>query len=181
MDIEVAARQGAGDRSRTGVQHFSLRKQRLDPRSFSLKRHSDRTTERMGRLEVEVLATDLRTLSEVSSRAVQRAQADGAGVRLMKELTGARVRKCQPSDCTYADRVERAIRGFHLDAQGEWVAELACGHQQHVRHSPPFFLRPWVLEAEGRKQRLGTPLECRLCDQNAPAPARAPDAGGEAA
>jgi hypothetical protein len=26
----------------------------------------------------------------------------------------------------------------HLDARGEWVAELTCGHQQHVRHQPPF-------------------------------------------
>jgi hypothetical protein len=91
------------------------------------------------------------------------------------------VRECHPSDCTYADRVERAIVGFYLDAQGEWVAELACGHQQHVRHQPPFHLRPWVLEDEGRQRRLGTPLECRLCDQDVHAPARGPDAGGEAA
>jgi hypothetical protein len=75
--------------------------------------------------------------------------------------------------------VERAIVGFHLDGQGEWVAELACGHQQHVRHKPPFYDRAWVLEAEGRRQRLGTPLECRLCDQNVPAPS--PEAGGETA
>ena len=82
---------------------------------------------------------------------------------------------------TYADRVERAIVGFHPDAEGEWVAELACGHRQHVRHQPPFYPRPWVLHAEGRRQRLGTPLECRLCDQNVPAPAPAGEAGGEAA
>jgi hypothetical protein len=63
-----------------------------------------------------------------------------------------------PSDCTYADRVERAMVAFYLDAQSEWVAELACGHHQHVRHQPPFHLRPWVLGAEGRQQRLGTPL-----------------------
>jgi uncharacterized protein DUF3565 len=65
--------------------------------------------------------------------------------------------------------MERSIVGFHLDAQGEWVAELACGHRQHVRHKPPFYPRPWVLEAEGRQQHLGTPLECRLCNQNVPA------------
>src|SRR4051794_33101406 len=81
----------------------------------------------------------------------------------------------------YGDRVEHAIVGFHLDAQGEWVAELACGHQQHVRHLPPFHLRPWVLEAEGRRQRLGTPLECRLCDQDVAAPTPSTEAGGEAA
>lgn len=61
--------------------------------------------------------------------------------------------------------MERAIVGFELDAQGEWVAELACGHRRHVRHDPPLFPQPWVLEAEGREQHLGTPLECRLCDQ----------------
>jgi hypothetical protein len=29
--------------------------------------------------------------------------------------------------------VERAIVGFHQDAEGDWVAKLACGHRQHVR------------------------------------------------
>ena len=29
------------------------------------------------------------------------------------------------------------IRGFHEDAEGEWVAELACGHAQHLRHRRP--------------------------------------------
>jgi hypothetical protein len=77
--------------------------------------------------------------------------------------------------------VQRAIVAFHLDEGGEWVAELACGHPQHVRHEPPFQLRPWVLEPEGRRQRLGTPLECRLCAQSVPAPAPPTDAGGEAA
>lgn len=107
--------------------------------------------------------------------------------RSPRSATGSRalgwtsVRERHPSDCTYADRVERAIVRFHLDAHGEWVAELACGHLQHVRHQPPFHLRPWVLEAEGRQQRLGTPLECRLCDQNVPAPRPSPDVGGEAA
>jgi hypothetical protein len=67
--------------------------------------------------------------------------------------------------------VQRAIVGYHQDEHGDWVAELACGHQQHVRHQPPFYLRPWVLEPEGRRKQLGTPLECRLCEQT----------GGEAA
>jgi hypothetical protein len=69
--------------------------------------------------------------------------------------------------------VERAIVGFHQDPEGEWVAELACGHQRHVRHEPPFYPRPWVLEAEGRRQSLGAPLECRLCAQD--------EAGGDPA
>jgi hypothetical protein len=77
--------------------------------------------------------------------------------------------------------VEQAIVGYHLDEHGDWIAELACGHQQHVRHQPPFFPQPWVLDGEGRRRRLGTPLECRLCDQAVPVPAASTDAGGEAA
>lgn len=61
--------------------------------------------------------------------------------------------------------MERAITGYHLDDEGDWVAELVCGHNQHVRHRPPFQLRPWVLVAGGRSARLGTPLDCPLCDR----------------
>ena len=60
--------------------------------------------------------------------------------------------------------MRRAIVGYHLDAAGDWVAELSCGHGQHVRHRPPFQLREWVLEESGRAVRLGTPLECPWCD-----------------
>lgn len=61
--------------------------------------------------------------------------------------------------------MERAIDGFHPDDEGDWVAELECGHNQHVRHRPPFQLRPWVLDEEGRRGRIGSPLECPLCDR----------------
>ena len=68
--------------------------------------------------------------------------------------------------------MERAIVGFHQDAQGtqehDWVAELACGHNQHVRHRPPWTSRPWVTTAEGRRSRLGQTLDCKLCDEGAP-------------
>ena len=59
--------------------------------------------------------------------------------------------------------VPRAIIGFHQDEAGDWVAELACGHGQHVRHRPPWTLRPWVLTLEGRAARIGVPLACVLC------------------
>ena len=59
---------------------------------------------------------------------------------------------------------ETRITGFHQDAEGDWVAELACGHRQHVRHRPPWQLRPWVATAEGRAARIGQPSECPLCD-----------------
>ena len=59
---------------------------------------------------------------------------------------------------------ERRIIGFHQDQEGDWVAELECGHNQHVRHDPPWQERAWVLSSEGRAGRLGTGLTCRLCD-----------------
>jgi len=67
------------------------------------------------------------------------------------------------------DRVEppaapaRRITGFRTDDEGHWVAELECGHGQHVRHDPPWQVRPWVLTPEGRAGMLGTTLACRRC------------------
>jgi hypothetical protein len=57
------------------------------------------------------------------------------------------------------------ITGFHQDDQGDWVAELACGHQQHVRHRPPWILHPWVTTPEGRQARIGQALVCPFCDR----------------
>ena len=37
--------------------------------------------------------------------------------------------------------MKRAIVGYHRDDVGDWVAELECGHAQHVRHDPPWQLR----------------------------------------
>ena len=69
--------------------------------------------------------------------------------------------------------MQQAITGFHQDAEGHWVAELACGHGQHVRHDPPWQVREWVLAAPTRQEHLGTLLDCVLCDQYA-APAFSP-------
>jgi len=44
--------------------------------------------------------------------------------------------------------VKQPIVGYHLDDEGHWVAELACGHGQHVRHDPPWQVRPWVTTPE---------------------------------
>jgi hypothetical protein len=60
--------------------------------------------------------------------------------------------------------MQQPITGYHRDDEGHWVAELACGHRQHVRHDPPWQLRPWVTTPEGRDGRLGALLECPLCD-----------------
>ncbi|MEX2470017.1 MAG: DUF3565 domain-containing protein [Pseudohongiellaceae bacterium] len=62
----------------------------------------------------------------------------------------------------------RPIIGYHRDDQSDWVAELACGHNQHVRHDPPWFSRPWTETAAGRESMLGYQLECRKCDEGAP-------------
>lgn len=61
--------------------------------------------------------------------------------------------------------MRRRIEGFHQDEVGDWVAELSCLHGQHVRHRPPFHERPWVETEPGRLARLGTTLECPLCDR----------------
>lgn len=61
--------------------------------------------------------------------------------------------------------MQRPITGYHQDDQGDWVAELSCGHGQHVRHKPPFTLRPWVQSLAGRDSMLGTELGCVRCDR----------------
>jgi maltose O-acetyltransferase len=64
--------------------------------------------------------------------------------------------------------MDQPITGFHTDSEGDWVAELACGHFQHTRHNPPWTNRPWVVTPEGRASVLGQTLACRKCDQKAP-------------
>ena len=60
--------------------------------------------------------------------------------------------------------MQQSIVGFHQDEVGDWVADLACGHAQHVRHNPPLTNRPWVLTESGRQQFLGVKIICKLCD-----------------
>ena len=61
--------------------------------------------------------------------------------------------------------MKRPIRAFRRDEEGDWVAELSCGHGQHTRHNPPLAERPWVLTEEGRRSRLGAELDCPGCDR----------------
>ncbi|WP_406766988.1 DUF3565 domain-containing protein [Acinetobacter haemolyticus] len=51
--------------------------------------------------------------------------------------------------------MQQAIVGFHLDDEGYFVADLTCGHMQHVRHDPPWQNRPWVLTEQGRLEKIG--------------------------
>jgi hypothetical protein len=66
-------------------------------------------------------------------------------------------------DMSDAAAVPRRITGYHQDDVGDWVAELECGHGQHVRHNPPWQVRPWVVTDAGRAEHLGTTLSCVLC------------------
>ena len=59
--------------------------------------------------------------------------------------------------------IPRRIVGYHRDELGDWVAELKCGHGQHVRHDPPWQVREWVTTEAGRAAHLGTILNCVRC------------------
>lgn len=64
--------------------------------------------------------------------------------------------------------MQRRISGYHRDEEAHWVAELECGHVQHVRHAPPWTCRPWVITPEGRAAHLGRELACGKCDRGEP-------------
>ncbi|WP_240359638.1 DUF3565 domain-containing protein [Pyxidicoccus trucidator] len=61
--------------------------------------------------------------------------------------------------------MNQKITGFHRDQEEHWVADLECGHRQHMRHDPPWVVRPWILTEEGRRSRLGVELDCKRCDE----------------
>ena len=60
--------------------------------------------------------------------------------------------------------MRQAIIAFHTDHENHWVAQLECGHFQHVRHNPPWINRLWVTTHEGREEMLGYQLNCVKCD-----------------
>jgi hypothetical protein len=64
--------------------------------------------------------------------------------------------------------MNQSIAGYHKDEEDDWVAELECGHFQHVRHNPPFVNRPWVITEVGRDSMLGHELNCKKCDLGEP-------------
>ncbi|MBD9612370.1 MULTISPECIES: DUF3565 domain-containing protein [unclassified Pseudomonas] len=57
------------------------------------------------------------------------------------------------------------VTGFHQDEDGHWVAELSCGHTQHLRHQPPWQSRAWVMDPLLRHEKIGQPFECGWCAQ----------------
>ena len=64
--------------------------------------------------------------------------------------------------------MQQPIVGYHQDEEQHWVAELDCGHFQHVRHDPPWTNRDWVTTAAGRHSKLGVRLECIKCERGEP-------------
>ncbi|OIN04553.1 DUF3565 domain-containing protein [Oceanisphaera psychrotolerans] len=64
--------------------------------------------------------------------------------------------------------MKQAITGYHRDEHNDWVAELHCGHFQHVRHQPPFINRLWVTTLSGREAMLGHELSCKKCERGEP-------------
>lgn len=65
--------------------------------------------------------------------------------------------------------MKQPIIGYHKDEENHWVARLACGHNQHVRHDPPWVVRHWVTTEMGRSAMLETSLNCVKCDRIEPA------------
>lgn len=64
--------------------------------------------------------------------------------------------------------MKQRIVGYHKDSDGHWVAKLICGHNQHVRHDPPWSVREWTTTEAGRRTMLGFELNCVKCDESAP-------------
>ncbi|MGA2116722.1 MAG: DUF3565 domain-containing protein [Bryobacteraceae bacterium] len=57
----------------------------------------------------------------------------------------------------------RRIVAFRQDDHGEWIAELECGHARHMRHNPPWMVRPWITTEEGRASFVGRTIPCAQC------------------
>lgn len=61
--------------------------------------------------------------------------------------------------------MKQRIVDFHQDEERHWIADLACGHTQHVRHVPPWINRPWIVTEEGRRRHIGSELNCKKCEE----------------
>jgi hypothetical protein len=55
------------------------------------------------------------------------------------------------------------IVGYRQDEEKNWVAELSCGHSQHMRHRPQFVERWWVMRESRRAAMIGQSVLCAEC------------------
>ena len=62
--------------------------------------------------------------------------------------------------------MDRRIAGFHQYEERFWVAELECGHNQHVRHKPTMILSSWVNDENGRKKNWEQFCPVKLATRN---------------
>ena len=76
-------------------------------------------------------------------------------------MSGAEILSRAPPSPPSAPK--RVAVGFVRDENGDWVAELACGHRQHVRHRPPWQSRLWTTTLAGRRDKVGVEFDCTLC------------------
>jgi hypothetical protein len=84
---------------------------------------------------------------------------------LQKNIERPSLAKQSPESEHNPDRRVVTITGFHQDEDGHWVAELSCGHTQHLRHQPPWQSRAWVMDAAQRLEKIGQPFDCGWCAQ----------------
>ncbi|WP_213939713.1 DUF3565 domain-containing protein [Pseudomonas sp. dw_612] len=88
---------------------------------------------------------------------------------LQKNIERASLAKQSPESEHNPDRriamKPSTVTGFHQDEDGHWVAELSCGHTQHLRHQPPWQSRAWVLDPAQRIEKIGQPFACGWCAQ----------------
>ena len=75
---------------------------------------------------------------------------------------GAYNRAMKPMSARYAGTPKKIV-GFHMDVNRDWVADLECGHQKHVRNDPPYTDHHWVTTAQGRTEHMGQELACSAC------------------
>jgi len=61
--------------------------------------------------------------------------------------------------------VSRTIASHRKDDAGTRVLGLDCGHERHVRHSPPWSHYPWALDDAACDRKLGESIECAHCGQ----------------
>ncbi|MBV4520336.1 DUF3565 domain-containing protein [Pseudomonas sp. SWRI74] len=84
---------------------------------------------------------------------------------LHKNIERPSLAKQSPESEHNPDKRDSTITGFHQDEDGHWVAELSCGHTQHLRHQPPWQSRAWVMDPVQRLEKIGQPFACGWCAQ----------------